>query len=502
MYRKKFKRTLESSKKILKAFIKNKRATIGLGIIIFFAVLAIGAPIFAPYSPTAKYLSGTRAQPAWMRYLPGGEKLCENVFPVKDPEFKDENVKNNWNLITSSRYVTFEYAAGVGTHGSVGIAFLRKSTQTPQIAEAQITLEFSYPYNGRPDRFEGDVKILIEDEVGIPIQLTYFIEDKKHNKTYSWGFGENWSDINITKTTTNAITTSPIIHSAATIFARRARFGVEDELSRVIFPEKADYIFGLKITFWDTPTLAGKNVKAIVYVDKLDLKLYGTAFGILGTTWEGGDVFSQLVNGARVSLTVGLLASVISVLIGLIVGLISGFLGGVVDEILMRLNDALLVLPGLPLLIVLIAVLGARLHVIILVLGFLGWMGFARVVRSQVLSLKERPFVEAAKAIGAGTGHIITKHIIPNVMGLVYVTLATSVPGAIVGEAALSWLGYYDPYVVSWGRMLNEVQMHNGYTCWWWIIPPGLCIAAISIAFVLLGYGLDEILNPKLRIRR
>ncbi len=502
MYAKKFKRTLTSTKKILKAFFKSKRATIGLGIILFFCAIAIAAPLLTPYDPTfSKYLAGTRAQPFWMRYLPGGEKLSENLFPPKDPNFKDANIKQNWNLTTSSPYLTWEYIAGIGD-GCLGVVFLRKSYQTPQISNARVTFDFTYPYKGPPDRFEADVIILIEDANAIPIQLTFFITDKTHNKTYTWGFGTGWKDENITSTTTSPITPFPPIMSAAELSYRRERFGTEQELASFIFPEAADYTFGLNITFWDNPSLAGKNVKAIVYVDKLDLKLYGTVFGLLGTTWEGSDVFTQLIYGARVSLIVGLLASLISVVIGLIVGLISGYLGGVIDEALMRINDALLVLPGLPLLIVLIAVLGAKLHVIIIVLGFLGWMGFARVVRSQVLSLKERPFVEAARAIGAGTGHIVFKHIVPNVMGLVYVTLATSVPGAIVGEAALSWLGYYDPYVVSWGRMLNEVQMHDGYRCWWWIIPPGLCIAALSVAFVLLGYALDEILNPRLRVRR
>jgi peptide/nickel transport system permease protein len=163
----------------------------------------------------------------------------------------------------------------------------------------------------------------------------------------------------------------------------------------------------------------------------------------------------------------------------------------------------LLVLPTLPLLIVMVAVLGANLNNLILLLGLLGWMGFARTVRSQVLSLKERPFVEAAIAIGAGKTHIIIKHILPNVMSLVYVSLATAVPGNIVAEAALSWLGFYDPNVMSWGRMLHDVQNTAGAIYnWWWVIPPGLCIAVLAVSFIMIGYALDEALNPRLRMRR
>ncbi len=130
-------------------------------------------------------------------------------------------------------------------------------------------------------------------------------------------------------------------------------------------------------------------------------------------------------------------------------------------------------------------------------------MGFARVVRSQVLSLKERPFIEAAKSVGAGKFHIIVKHILPNVMSLVYVSLALSVPSAILSEAALSFLGLFDPTVISWGRMLHDAQaIEGGLDKWWWWLPPGLAIALVSVSFILLGYAIDEILNPKLRKRR
>ncbi len=189
--------------------------------------------------------------------------------------------------------------------------------------------------------------------------------------------------------------------------------------------------------------------------------------------------------------------------IGLAIGLLAGYIGGLSDEILMRSTDALLVLPGLPLLLVLIAVLGSSIFNLILLIGVLGWMGFARVVRSQVLSLKERPFIESAKAVGAGKFYIILHHILPNVVSLVYITLASAVPGAILSEAALSWLGLYDPSVMSWGRMLHDVQQQpRGFEMLWWMLPPGLCIAAVSVSFILLGYALDEILNPRLRVRR
>jgi peptide/nickel transport system permease protein len=199
---------------------------------------------------------------------------------------------------------------------------------------------------------------------------------------------------------------------------------------------------------------------------------------------------------------VGFLSAVLAVGIGLIVGLFAGFLGGVADEASMRINDFMLVLPGLPLMMVLVTILGTSVDVLIIILGLLGWNGFARLVRSQVLSLKERPFVEATRAVGASNTYIILRHMIPNVMPLVYVSLATAVPGAIAAEASLSWLGFFDPNRVSWGRMLHDFEVSGSRTQWWWVVPPGLCIAALAISFILLGFALDDILNPKLRVRR
>jgi len=274
-----------------------------------------------------------------------------------------------------------------------------------------------------------------------------------------------------------------------------------DVVAKYFSKTPGKYVFGIKLTFIDN-AFEDENVSTTVYVDDLALKLYGTSFGIMGTDQFGHDLFAQLIYGTRISLYIGISVSVISVVIGLVVGLVAGYKGGVADQFLMRVNDLLLVLPSLPLLIVLVAVLGAGIENLIILLGLLGWNGFARVVRSQVLSLKERPFIEASKAAGAGSGHIIARHILPHVMSLTYVSLATAVPGAITAEAALSWLGFYDPNRMSWGRMLHEVFVAGATRNWWWVLPPGLCIALIATAFILLGYALDEILNPKLRIRR
>jgi len=272
-----------------------------------------------------------------------------------------------------------------------------------------------------------------------------------------------------------------------------------DPASIVFSKKPGNYTVVFQLVFQKKGNYTGGTA---VFLDNLYVKLYGNAFGSLGTDTYGSDLFCQLVFGAQISLFIGLLAAFVSVVLGLTVGLLAGYVGGLTDEILMRFTDILLVLPGLPLILVMMVVLGASMWNLIILLGFLGWMGFARTVRSMVLSLRERPFIESAKAAGAGTGYIISKHVIPNVMTVVYVTLATSVPAAILSEAALSFLGLGDPLHISWGKTLYYAETSQGWKQWFCVLPPGLSIALVSLSFILFGFALDDILNPRLRARK
>jgi len=224
----------------------------------------------------------------------------------------------------------------------------------------------------------------------------------------------------------------------------------------------------------------------------------------LGCDELGRDLFSQLLWGTRVSLFVGFLAALMATFIGLIIGIVSGYFGGVIDDLLMRITDIILVIPGLPFMIILAAVLGPSIINIVFVIGILGWTGTARLIRSQVLSLKERPFVEAARAAGASDAHIMFKHIMPNVMPLAFAQMILGVSGAVLSEAGLSFLGLGDPTHISWGMMLHYAYefgaLHIG--AWWYVIPPGILITAVVVAFTFMGYAFDEILNPKYRRRR
>ncbi len=229
---------------------------------------------------------------------------------------------------------------------------------------------------------------------------------------------------------------------------------------------------------------------------------------ILGTNDIGQDIFSELIYGTRVSLTIGFAAAFFTVVIGTLIGVVSGFLGGAVDEVLMRFTDVVMILPSIPLMILLMALFGKQSFVImILMLSIMGWTGTARLVRSATLSIKERIYVEAAKSIGAGDRHIITKHILPNVSPLIMATMIYSVASAMMAEAGLAFLGLGDPSHKSWGMILHYAQTSGGWyanmgnPAWWWIIPPGLCVALTVASLVLIGQAMEEIINPRLRRR-
>jgi ABC-type dipeptide/oligopeptide/nickel transport system permease subunit len=226
---------------------------------------------------------------------------------------------------------------------------------------------------------------------------------------------------------------------------------------------------------------------------------------LLGTNNYGQDIFSRLLYGARISLLVGFSASLIAVGIGTSVGLLAGYFGGVIDIVLMRITDVFLSLPTLPLMLVFLAILGQGLWNIIIVIAILGWTGTARMVRSETLSLRERPLTEAAHAIGASDIWIITRHILPNVLPLVLANMILGVVNAILSEAGITFLGFGNLFgEPSWGIILHfastQGALING--SWWWFIPPGVFILLTALGFAFASHSADKVVNPRLRRRR
>jgi peptide/nickel transport system permease protein len=227
-------------------------------------------------------------------------------------------------------------------------------------------------------------------------------------------------------------------------------------------------------------------------------------FGPLGTDHLGRSVMTQFIWGARISLLVGLAATVLAMLIGSVVGITAGFFGGWFEAVLMRLTEWFLVIPFLPLAIVLAAILGPSVQNIILVIGITSWPFPARLIRAQVLTLKERLYVDRSRALGASNWHLMTRHVLPNVSGLIIANTTLTVPVAILSETTLSFLGLGDPTRASWGKMLQEGFQAGALTqkAWWYYAPPGLGIMLVVLAFTLCGQALEEVLDPRLRDQR
>ncbi|MGQ4914960.1 MAG: ABC transporter permease [Candidatus Asgardarchaeia archaeon] len=219
---------------------------------------------------------------------------------------------------------------------------------------------------------------------------------------------------------------------------------------------------------------------------------------LLGTDEIGRDVLSRIIYGARTSLLVGIVAVSISSSIGILLGAISAFYGGYVDEIIMRFTDILLTVPSIFLLIIVTSIfVHPSLTVIMMTIGLIAWPQMARIVRSEILSLKEMPFIDAEKAIGASDKLIIFKHLIPNAIGPIIVTATFGMADAILAEAGLSFLGLGDPTSVSWGRMLTAG--HGVFYLAWWVSTfPGLAIFITILGFNLMGDGLRDALDPRL----
>lgn len=240
------------------------------------------------------------------------------------------------------------------------------------------------------------------------------------------------------------------------------------------------------------------------YASSLDVLAKPSWAHPLGTTEQGSDVFSQLLVGARVSIVVGFAAAAISAFLGSLVGLAGGYFGGWTDRILDALENWFLVIPTLPLMIVLAALLEPSLGVLIVVIGLTSWAGTGRIVRAQVLTLRERAFVERAKALGAGDWYIIRTHVLPNTLPLIFANTVLIVAVAILSEAALSFLGLGDPTRISWGTMLENAFDSGAPSAgaWWYVIPPGLCITLLVLSVSMIGFLFEEHINPRLRDER
>lgn len=475
---------------------------IGLFIVIVYVLAAAAAPIITQYKPDELFLADNLAAPSWMRNLSAKYKDA----PVT---FTRIIGKDDWTIsegadfpLSETKYDEQDFmliemppASSAGTEDPT-VELLKEIYTKEEIAEllgtpaakSTFVMEYIIPYDYSPPKtfsFSFDYAVEeVTDEAFTDARLLLISPSGKEYDLWGMELYGPWPISYIT------------VDGRDVPVKMRLGMGFFDDPADVIFSERGDY----KVKFVvSTDSATG----AKVYIKPMKASIPGLLHGILGTDHMGSDLWSQLIYGARISLLIGLTAAFISVFLGTAVGIIAGYIGGAVDEVLMRFVDVLLAIPSLPVLIVLSALLGTSVWNVVILVALFSWMGTARLVRSQTLTLKERAFVEAAKASGATDGYVMITHILPNVMPLVFSSLVLRIPSAILTEASLSFLGLGDPRVPTWGRMLQNARGFGAFTvmAWWWLLPPGLALTVLSLAFVFIGNTVNEILNPRYRER-
>lgn len=222
---------------------------------------------------------------------------------------------------------------------------------------------------------------------------------------------------------------------------------------------------------------------------------------VFGTTNMGRDVFSQVLVGAWGALAVGISASLSVVVIGLLLGLLAGYFRGWVETLIMRIVDIAYSLPMEPIAIVLLSIVSRSFLTMVLAVSMLAWRGPARIIRSQVLSIAQRPYIKSARILGAGHGRLIFLHIMPDVLPLALMYLPLAFGRAVLAEAAISFLGFGSPDLITWGQMLQQAFVAGAArTAWWWILAPGACISAVVVSVFFVSRSFEESLNPRIRM--
>jgi peptide/nickel transport system permease protein len=454
---------LRKIKNFWEEYRRNKIGLVGLAIVSLYVIVALTAPWLTPYHPLLdSSLAQNFAMPEWITILPEYRDIARTM---KIPVYWSVSEKSDIIEVRWGREVVINYRG-----------------DTEETARVYLTSKFDYPY-GPPNVFRAE--------------LTWAALTAK-NVSYSLALSivsTNGTEYSLWQTSLDKEGSGNVFVNSRTIEE------LGQNLASEIFSEKGEYTLWLYITF----TPLSPEAKCEIRVTNSIFTILGRVHGLLGTEEYGRDVFSQLIHGAKISLIIGLSAAIISTVIGVAVGVASGYIGGIFDEFTMRIVDILLCLPVLPLILAFMYVFKTKsvLYIIFLVAIF-WWLGLSRVIRSQTLSIREMPFVECARASGAGRLYIMFRHIVPNVLPFAFAFMVLAVPSAILLEAALSFLGFGDPLSTTWGRMLDRAFISGAFKrlAWWWIFPPGLAIVFLCLGFVFIGHAVDEIVNPRLRRRR
>lgn len=249
-----------------------------------------------------------------------------------------------------------------------------------------------------------------------------------------------------------------------------------------------------------TPVLTDRSGLSVTEATGGRMQPPGDGF-LLGTDEFGRSVLLLTAHGARITLLIGISAALVAMIIGTMIGIIAGHFEGRSSWVLMRITEWFMVLPGLVVAIALVIVLGRNFVVLVIAIGLTSWAGTARLIRAQTRAVEGRPYLERARALGAGHMHQMSRHVLPNVMPLVLAATTLQVASAILSESGLAFLGLYDPNNISWGMMLNRAWHAGAISAgaWWYLLPPGFMILVVVLCFTLCGRALEVAINPRLR---
>lgn len=502
--------------------MKKKSAIAGITIIIFFALIGGLANVITKYSYSASRLADSFAIPSWLA-PPDTPRNIEETFKtfqlIKQQVDQSVSVEvvtlsngiaikirgpGSANIVlTSSEYVLYPYDPAGALILSSSLVVNNLSSVMPWY-NVQIVIE-NLDLSSRNATYR--LKLPDGSAKYIPrgVYVAFDLARERLIQLYDL--------VNtriVPKKTISAVLPNPMINRIQP-YSDRTLIGIIEGINAVrelILEKNTRVALNVNIVYYCNPAdfsmRCSPDSGIEIILEPMSFKVLGKAFSVLGTNHMGADVWSQFAWGARSAIVLGIGVASAIVFLGLVVGLIAGYnYGTIVDSIITFTIDIIYFIPLLPLIMVLGMIYGRSMLLIYTLLILFSWPGTARIIRNWAAVQKEAPFVEAARAVGAGTLRILFVHIAPQLVPYLVYSIVMSVPGVIMFEAGVQLIGFGDPEAATWGRMISEAYREGGFlhNAWWWFGPPILGIIAISIGFVLIGLALDEIANPRLRRR-